>query len=75
MCALGYAGLRAPDRRAPAVFSPRDSFRALRSPHPHRVALAQGFYGGGLIAAAPLYAIVNVDRLDLSSPTSASSAS
>ena len=28
--------------------------------------MAQGFYGGGLIAAAPLYAIVNVDRLDLS---------
>jgi MFS family permease len=31
-----------------------------------KVAMAQGFYGGGLIAAAPLYAIVNVDRLDLS---------
>jgi MFS family permease len=28
--------------------------------------MAQGFYGGGLIAALPLYAIVNVDRLDLS---------
>ena len=31
-----------------------------------RVALAQGFYGGGLIAAVPLFAIVYVDRLDLS---------
>ena len=31
-----------------------------------RVALAQAFYGGGLIAAAPLYALVYVDRLGLS---------
>ena len=30
-----------------------------------RMALAQGFFGGGLIAAAPLYALVHVDRLDL----------
>ena len=30
-----------------------------------RIALAQGFYGGGLIAAAPLFALVYVDRLDL----------
>jgi MFS family permease len=31
-----------------------------------RVALAQGFYGGGLIAAGPLFALVNVDRLNMS---------
>jgi MFS family permease len=31
-----------------------------------RVALAQGFYGGGFIAAGPLFALVNVDRLNLS---------
>jgi MFS family permease len=31
-----------------------------------RLALAQGFYGGGLIAAAPLFALVFVDRLELS---------
>jgi MFS family permease len=30
------------------------------------MALAQGFYGGGFIAAAPLFALVYVDRLDLS---------
>jgi MFS family permease len=30
------------------------------------MALAQGFYGGDFIAAAPLYALVFVDRLDLS---------
>ena len=66
-CALAYAGLRAPTAERPASFSARDSIRALRErPVLSRIALAQGFYGGGLIAAAPLYAIVNVDRLDLS---------
>ena len=55
-------------RRTPAVvlaarLVPRPARRARPQP---RIALAQGFYGGGLIAAAPLYAIVNVDRLDLS---------
>ena len=67
VCALAYAGLRSPDTERPPVFSARDSFRALRErPVLTRIALAQGFYGGGLIAAVPLYAIVNVDRLDLS---------
>jgi MFS family permease len=67
ICALAYAGLRAPTAERPASFSARDSIRALRErPVLSRIALAQGFYGGGLIAAAPLYAIVNVDRLDLS---------
>ena len=41
--------------------------RALRErPFLGRIALAQGFYGGGLIAAAPLFALVHVDRLNLS---------
>jgi MFS family permease len=31
-----------------------------------RIVLAQGFYGGGLIAAAPLYALVFIDRLGMS---------
>jgi len=31
-----------------------------------RIVLAQSFFGGGLSAAAPLLALVNVDRLDLS---------
>jgi MFS family permease len=67
LCAVAYAGLRAPAAERPASFSARDSIRALREqPVLSRIALAQGFYGGGLIAAAPLYAIVNVDRLDLS---------
>lgn len=66
-CAFAYAGLRAPNAGRPPTFSARDSIRALRErPVLARIALAQGFYGGGLIAAMPLYAIVNVDRLDLS---------
>jgi MFS family permease len=67
VCAIGYAGLRAPTAERPKGFSARDSIRALRERSVlSRLAFAQGFYGGGLIAAAPLYAIVNVDRLDLS---------
>jgi hypothetical protein len=65
-CAVAYAGLRAPSAGPAARFSARDSIRALRErPFLGRVALAQGFYGGGLIAAVPLYTLVHVDRLDL----------
>jgi MFS family permease len=65
-CALAYVGLRArSDERAPR-FSARESIAALRErPVLAKMALAQGFYGGGFIAAAPLYALVFVDRLDL----------
>jgi MFS family permease len=66
-CAVAYLGLRAPAAAAPPRFSARDSVLALRSsPVLSRVTLAQGFYGGGLVAAIPLYALVYVDRLDLS---------
>jgi MFS family permease len=66
-CAIGYVGLRAAAAASPPSFSARESIRALRArPVLGRIALAQGFYGGGLIAAAPLYALVNVDRLQLS---------
>ena len=66
-CAAAYTGLRAPTSPPLTRFSARDSVRALRDrPVLSRIAVAQGFYGGGLIAAAPLYAIVNVDRLNLS---------
>jgi MFS family permease len=65
-CALGYVGLRAAKAERPVAFSARDSVRALRErPFLGRIALAQGFYGGGLIAAAPLFALVHVDRLNL----------
>jgi MFS family permease len=66
-CAIGYMGLRASRADRPMVFSARESVRALRErPVLGRIALAQGFYGGGLIAAAPLFALVHVDRLNLS---------
>jgi hypothetical protein len=64
---VGYAGLQAPTAERPKSFSARDSIRALaRTTRSLATGIAQGFYGGGLIAAAPLYAIVHVDRLDLS---------
>jgi MFS family permease len=67
LCALGYVGLRAATTDRPARFSARESVRTLRDrPVLGRIAIAQGFYGGGLIAAAPLYALVHVDRLNLS---------
>lgn len=67
LCAIGYVGLKASTTDRPLPFSARDSVQALRErPLLGRIALAQGFYGGGLIAAAPLYALVHVDRLDLS---------
>jgi len=66
-CALAYSGLRAASDDLAPRFSARDSLRALRErPVLARMALAQGFYGGGFIAAVPLYALVHVDRLDLS---------
>ena len=66
-CAVAYTGVRAPSAEGTPRFSARESLRALRErPVLARMALAQGFYGGGFIAAAPLFALVYVDRLDLS---------
>ena len=65
-CAIGYAGFRADAAGEPPRFSARDAVRALRErPVLGRVALAQGFYGCGFIAAVPLFALVHVDRLGL----------
>src|SRR5439155_1874915 len=52
-------------RSARGVLGPRVDPRPPRAAVLARIALAQGFYGGGLIAAAPLYALVHVDRLNL----------
>jgi DHA1 family inner membrane transport protein len=66
-CALAYFGFRASAAAAPLAYSARESIRAMRErPMLQRVALAQGFFGGGFIAAGPLFALVYVDRLDLS---------
>ncbi len=67
VCALAYIWFRASAAAEPVDYSPRESIRAMRErPTLGRVALAQGFYGGGFIAAGPLFALVNVDRLNLS---------
>jgi len=65
--ALAYAGLRVPPTAPAPRFSPREAVRILQDrPVLRRIVLAQGFYGGGLIAAAPLYALVYIDRLGMS---------
>lgn len=67
LCGLGYVAFRAAPAAATLTYTARESIRALRArPTLQRVALAQGFFGGGFIAAGPLYALVYVDRLDLS---------
>jgi MFS transporter, DHA1 family, staphyloferrin B biosynthesis exporter len=66
VCAVAYFGLRARNDVEQQRFTARESITALRErPVLARVALAQGFYGGGIIAAIPLFALVHVDRLDL----------
>jgi MFS family permease len=65
-CALAALGLRSAGPLPVRVFSPREAVHALVSRRPlKRIVLAQGFFGGGQIAAAPLYALVYVDRLHL----------
>jgi MFS family permease len=64
--ALAALGLRSTAPLSVRVFSPREAVSALTSrPALRRIVLAQGFFGGGQIAAAPLYALVYVDRLHL----------
>ncbi len=66
-CSLAYLGLRATTAVDQQRFTARQSIAALRERVVlRRVAVAQGFYGGGLIAAVPLFALVHVDRLDMS---------
>ena len=66
-CALAAVGLRSTAPLPARAFSPREAVRSLTSRQPlRRIVLAQGFFGGGQIAATPLYALVYVDRLHLS---------
>ncbi|MEK6719152.1 MAG: MFS transporter [Chloroflexota bacterium] len=65
-CSLAYLGIRTPVQDEVRAFSARASLRAIRErPLLRKLVLAQAFYGGGLIAASPLYALVYVDRLGL----------
>lgn len=66
-CSLAYWWFRASAAATPVAYTARESIAAMRErPTLGRVALAQGFFGGGFIAAGPLFALVNVDRLNLS---------
>ncbi len=67
LCAMAASRLQVPlDPDAPR-FSAHESWSAFRRrPALRQVAAAQAFYGAGLIAAGPLYALVQVDRLTLS---------
>ncbi|MFN8620346.1 MAG: MFS transporter [Chloroflexota bacterium] len=67
MLALASTGIRTQLPAAGATYSFRETWQAYQSvPALKRVGWAQVFYGGGLIAAGPLYALVQVDRLQLS---------
>jgi nitrate/nitrite transporter NarK len=68
-CASAYAWYPTSVRISTFSYTARDSFRALRErPTLVRLVLAQSLFGGGLIAAGSLFALVYVDRLDLSLP-------
>ncbi len=65
--AFGALGLRSGRPLPVRTFSAREAVATLTaSPRLKRLVLAQGLYGAGVIAAVPLYALVNVDRLHLS---------
>jgi MFS family permease len=67
LCAVAYVGFRATAHTAPAAFSARESLGALwEQVQLRRLVVGQLFYGGGVIAATPLFALVYVDRLHLS---------
>lgn len=65
--ALAAFGLRSGRPLPVRRYTAREAVSALTTrPELSRLVLAQGFYGTGLIASFPLYALVNVDRLHLS---------
>ncbi len=67
LCAMSASRIEAPLDPDARRFSARESWGAFRRrPALRQVAMAQAFYGAGLIAAGPLYALVQVDRLSLS---------
>jgi MFS family permease len=66
LCAIASSRISAPITDDARTFSARESWAAFRSrPGLVQVGAAQTFYGGGLIAAGPLLALVQVDRLGL----------
>jgi len=67
VCITGYFGLRSSTVPLLPAYTARSSFRVLLSkPVLRRVVVAHSFYGAGIVAAVPLFAMVHVDRLGLS---------
>lgn len=67
VCITGYFGLRASTDPILPSYTARSSFKVLLSkPVLRRVVVAHTFYGAGVVAAVPLFAMVHVDRLGLS---------
>lgn len=66
LCAIASSRIDASLTEDARTFSARESWAAFRArPGLVQVGAAQTFYGGGLIAAGPLLALVQVDRLGL----------
>jgi len=66
LCAFAYLGLRSSVTPEPPRYTARTSLGMLLDrPRLRRVVTAHFFYGAGLIAAIPLFALVHIDRLDL----------
>ena len=67
VCSTGYLGLRSSTTPMLPAYTARSSFGTLLSkPILRRVVVAHGFYGAGVVAAVPLFAMVHIDRLHLS---------
>jgi MFS family permease len=70
LCAMSASRISAAGIGDAQTFSARASWRAFNGrPALRRIGSAQLFYGGGLIAAAPLFPLVHADRLSLSLAT------
>lgn len=67
VASTGYLGLRSSTTPQLPAYTARSSFSTLLGkPVLRRVVIAHGFYGAGVVAAVPLFAMVHVDRLHLS---------
>jgi MFS family permease len=67
VASTGYFGLRSSTTPELPAYTARSSFSTLLGkPVLRRVVIAHGFYGAGIVAAVPLFAMVHVDRLHLS---------
>ncbi len=66
LCAFAYLGLRSPITPEPPRYTARTSLGILAErPRLRRVVSAHFFYGAGITAAIPLFALVHIDRLGL----------